>query len=188
MEEVKGPLVIPLNESSNRIIDRIKQSRRIKDEVKTEVDDRPDSELTLDELAARELLREAQETSVSTPSAKVLTLPTGKDELIIEGKEEPTLDDYDNVPISEYGMAMLRGMGWKDGMVIGKNQTVAPQVKEPALRPKGMGLGANKMANSENKQVRGKGEEELVLIKGAFAKITAGHHKGCYCQVSNKIL
>lgn len=52
---------------------------------------------------------------------KVLELPTKKDEIILEGKEESTLDDYESVPISDYGMAMLRGMGWKEGMAIGKN-------------------------------------------------------------------
>ena len=25
------------------------------------------------------------------------------------------MDDYDNVPIEQYGLAMLRGMGWKPG-------------------------------------------------------------------------
>lgn len=75
---------------------------------------------------------------------------------------------------------MLRGMGWKEGTVIGKNQSGKIQAKEPTLRPKGMGLGANKMANAEKKP---KDEEELKLVKGAFAKITAGLHKGTYCQV-----
>lgn len=57
-DETKGPLVIPLNQPSNEIIDRIKESRAKRNETtKCEVDGRPDSELTLDELAARELLR-----------------------------------------------------------------------------------------------------------------------------------
>lgn len=46
-----------MNEPSNQIIDRIKESRVKRNEFKKEVDERPDSELTLDELAARELLR-----------------------------------------------------------------------------------------------------------------------------------
>ena len=29
--------------------------------------------------------------------------------------EVSTMDDYDNVPIEQYGLAMLRGMGWKPG-------------------------------------------------------------------------
>lgn len=52
----------------------------------------------------------------------MLELPAADDGVVLEGKEEPTLDDYENVPIGDYGMAMLRGMGWKEGMVVGKNQ------------------------------------------------------------------
>lgn len=63
-----------------------------------------------------------QNSDASKTAKKVLELPGGKDELVLEGKAEPTLDDYESVPISDYGMAMLRGMGWKEGMVIGKNQ------------------------------------------------------------------
>lgn len=57
VEGKKGPLVIPMNEPANEIVDRIKESRVKRNEGKQEVDERPDSELTLDELAARELLR-----------------------------------------------------------------------------------------------------------------------------------
>lgn len=57
------------------------------------------------------------------------------------------------------------------------------QTKEPTLRPKGLGLGANKMANVEKPQ-KTKDGTELTLKKGGFAKITAGHHKGSYCDVS----
>ena len=27
---------------------------------------------------------------------------------------EPTMDDYKAIPVEEFGLAMLRGMGWKD--------------------------------------------------------------------------
>lgn len=56
VEEIKGPLIIPMNEPANNIVDKIKQSRIAKAETVI-VDTRPDSELTLDELAARELLK-----------------------------------------------------------------------------------------------------------------------------------
>ena len=35
---------------------------------------------------------------------------------------QPVLADYDLVPIDEYGLALLRGMGWKDGEGIGKDR------------------------------------------------------------------
>jgi G-patch domain len=36
--------------------------------------------------------------------------------------DQATADDYDKVPIEQFGMALLRGMGWKDGDGIGKNK------------------------------------------------------------------
>lgn len=54
---------------------------------------------------------------------------------------------------------------------------------EPTLRPKGLGLGANKMANVEKNTSKNNDEKELALVKGAYAKIIAGHNKGLYCQV-----
>lgn len=57
------------------------------------------------------------------------------------------------------------------------------EVKEPALRPKGLGLGANKMSNAGKQAAKTEEEKELVLKKGAYAKITHGHHKSSYCQV-----
>ena len=29
--------------------------------------------------------------------------------------EESTIEDYEEVPLEQFGMAMLRGMGWKEG-------------------------------------------------------------------------
>lgn len=60
---------------------------------------------------------EAEKTAV-----KVLEVPKIEDAAVLEEKAEPTIEDYENVPISDYGLAMLRGMGWKEGTVIGKRQ------------------------------------------------------------------
>jgi hypothetical protein len=55
----------------------------------------------------------------------------------------PTEADYDAVPIEEFGAAMLRGMGWKDGETIGKKRgqkPMKPRVIE--RRPDLLGVGA----------------------------------------------
>ncbi|XP_050315360.1 uncharacterized protein LOC126749717, partial [Anthonomus grandis grandis] len=61
IEEVKGPLVIPLKDNEKSLLDRIKASKKksTKNEAKQEgpEDTRPDSELTPDELAARLLIK-----------------------------------------------------------------------------------------------------------------------------------
>jgi hypothetical protein len=33
---------------------------------------------------------------------------------------QSTLEDYEDVPVEEFGAALLRGMGWKDGQGIGR--------------------------------------------------------------------
>jgi hypothetical protein len=35
--------------------------------------------------------------------------------------QEASLDAYDAMPIASFGEAMLRGMGWKEGMSVGRN-------------------------------------------------------------------
>ncbi|WFD45138.1 DNA primase large subunit Spp2 [Malassezia psittaci] len=56
--------------------------------------------------------------------------------------DAPTLDHYQSMPIEEFGAAMLRGMGWKDGSGVGKSRmgpTRAPKVQRRAAL---LGLGA----------------------------------------------
>ncbi|XP_074602842.1 uncharacterized protein LOC141856434 [Brevipalpus obovatus] len=57
---------------------------------------------------------------------------------MVTGKVEkpgkvPTADDYESVPVEEFGMALLRGMGWKE--------TDKVEPVKSVRRPKGMGLG-----------------------------------------------
>ncbi|QDS72879.1 hypothetical protein FKW77_007538 [Venturia effusa] len=46
-----------------------------------------------------------------------------------EAPDAPTEADYDAVPIEEFGAAMLRGMGWKDGEAIGAKRGPKPVVQ-----------------------------------------------------------
>ncbi len=56
-----------------------------------------------------------------------LTIETGKsskrnleDKIQLDAcGEETKLQDYDSMPIGEFGMALMRGMGWKDGEALG---------------------------------------------------------------------
>ncbi|KAK4875455.1 hypothetical protein RN001_011877 [Aquatica leii] len=179
-EVVKGPLIIPMVQSTN-LLDR---RREVKKEKGLEVaSEKPESELTVEELAARELIREAQNIKVEN-TGKLFVLPTLTENVIeIEGKPESTLEDYESVPIDDYGMAMLRGMGWNEGMGIGKNNKTI-KVIEPPLRPKGMGLGAScALKKEQSKPAVDKDGKELILHKGSFAKIIDGKKKGCYCEV-----
>lgn len=55
IEEVKKPLVIPLKDNQKNLLDRIREFKK-REQQPTE-DTRPDSELTPDELVARQLLK-----------------------------------------------------------------------------------------------------------------------------------
>jgi G patch domain/KOW motif-containing protein len=56
--------------------------------------------------------------------------------------DEASLEDYERVPIEAFGAALLRGMGWKEGQVVGKNKSgiLEPILQKP--RPHLLGLGA----------------------------------------------
>lgn len=73
--------------------------------------------------------------------------------------DSASLDEYAAVPIEEFGAALLRGMGWKEGDVVGKrkHQKVTARVVE--RRPALLGIGAKEVAG---------GVDEL----GAWGKTT----------------
>lgn len=68
----------------------------------------------------------------------------------VASRPEPaTLDQYNAIPVEEFGAALLRGMGWKDGQSIGRgdysSSTAAKKAKNPSVperRPGFLGIGA----------------------------------------------
>ncbi|KAK5989143.1 Pre-mRNA-splicing factor SPP2 [Cladobotryum mycophilum] len=54
-----------------------------------------------------------------------------------------TLEDYEAMPVEEFGAALLRGMGWN-----GENR--GPKVKEVRRRPNRLGLGAKELKEEED--------------------------------------
>lgn len=57
-----------------------------------------------------------------------------------------TLEDYERVPVEEFGAALLRGMGWKEG--VEKRGTVA-RPKDIKRRQNLLGLGATELKGAE---------------------------------------
>nr|XP_050852470.1 G-patch domain and KOW motifs-containing protein-like isoform X1 [Vespula vulgaris] len=150
--------------------------------IKTEPADSTTTKTTLEEQAAKEIIEDLKSTGKKEDS-KVLTLPVTEEEKALRGQEESTLEDYERIPIDAFGLAMLRGMGWQPGRGIGKNEKVVSTVI-PELRPKGMGLGADKVTlqkqttNSKDKQ-----EEEIKIKKGTYVKIVSGKYVNSYGQI-----
>lgn len=79
--------------------------------------------------------------------------------------DSASLDEYAAVPIEEFGAALLRGMGWREGDVVGKrkNQTITTRIVE--RRPALLGIGA--------KEAPGGVGDEL----GAWGKVARGKRK-----------
>ncbi|KAJ1095034.1 hypothetical protein NDU88_000205 [Pleurodeles waltl] len=106
--------------------------------------------------------------------------------------ESATDVDYDVVPVEAYGMAMLRGMGWKQGEGIGRTFKQDVKPLEHQLRPKGLGLGADRSAVKDLEPSRprrppkpGEERQEEVggLVTGALVHIETGAHKELYGKV-----
>ncbi|XP_074538255.1 G-patch domain and KOW motifs-containing protein [Halichoeres trimaculatus] len=107
--------------------------------------------------------------------------------------ESSTEADYENVPVEAYGLAMLKGMGWNKEEGIGRTFKQHVKPIEHQLRPKGLGLGADRSAikdlePSRNQrppkpgEERGK-EEELVMGPGGCVLVTSGAHKDLYGKI-----
>ncbi|XP_024869687.1 G-patch domain and KOW motifs-containing protein [Temnothorax curvispinosus] len=150
-------------------------------QIKTDVSTESKTTLTLDEQAAKEIIEDLKSTEKNQDELCDITLSLVKGQ-DLKGAEESTLEDYEKVPPSIFGSAMLRGMGWKPGEGIGKNpKLVTPTV--PELRPIGMGLGADKIALQKHDGKTWKKEEELRIEKGSFIKIIAGKRSNAYGQI-----
>ncbi|BGP58694.1 DNA primase large subunit Spp2 [Rhodotorula sphaerocarpa] len=60
--------------------------------------------------------------------------------------DEASLDDYARVPVGQFGMAMLRGMGWQPGQAASRSGRGAVEAHVPSSRPSLLGIGAKPMA------------------------------------------
>lgn len=190
----ENPLVIPLKENT-KTAKSLALLQRLKDTIEG-VDEQPpidvansttanteagDQTKTLEERVVRELMAEANGLNADTDAGPALTVPVKADELELDGAKESTLGDYENIPIAQFGLAMLRGMGLKDEEI--KNA----KSKEPELRPKGMGLGADKAVRPQKLLVAPSVNEVLIIKKNASVKILAGRYKDLYGMVSTNL-
>ena len=200
-KEKKGPLVIPMVTNSDwrtKLSNGESKSSNGSVDTSTLVSTENKEKSLLDE-AARELLEQAAKEnkdwnersedgrprleaipSILTTGGRV---PGQEDDLedVSSRAEVSTMEDYDNVPIEQFGMAMLRGMGFKEGEGIGGFKKEVVPIFDPQVRPKGLGLGASRPKKSQ--KVAQEGEEKLELKKGAHVKVESGVNKGLYGEV-----
>ena len=95
--------------------------------------------------------------------------PMNEDELfrwdVASRPDSAKLQDYVAVPVDEFGAALLRGLGWKDGDGIGKHKGLASKPRVVEQRPALLGIGAKEVPD-------GVGEE-----LGAWGKMPRGKRK-----------
>lgn len=136
--------------------------------------------ITLDEMAVQALLSGCQKTEEDEENdTKTIDIPMKANN--VGESEMSKLEDYNDVPVDKFGLAMLRGMGWESTKGIGKNPKVIMST-EQKLRPKGMGLGADQLLK-KNVQKQENTEEELKLKVGAYVQILLGRLDGQYGQI-----
>lgn len=95
--------------------------------------------------------------------------PMNEDELfrwdVASRPDSAKLQDYVAVPVDEFGAALLRGLGWKDGDGIGKHKGLVSKPRVVEQRPALLGIGAKEVPD-------GVGEE-----LGAWGKVPRGKRK-----------
>ncbi|KAF1929547.1 uncharacterized protein M421DRAFT_123537 [Didymella exigua CBS 183.55] len=85
----------------------------------------------------------------STDTQRVVPAITDEQALandLQDAPSEPDLDAYEATPIEGFGLAMLRGMGWKDSDGDSRTGTPAKAPKEVKRRPALLGIGAKEDA------------------------------------------
>ncbi|XP_039428498.1 G-patch domain and KOW motifs-containing protein [Corvus cornix cornix] len=101
--------------------------------------------------AVQELLQEARQSQEQPNGASgpPISIPLQLPDKDIATGPQPTAQDYEAVPVGQFGLAMLRGMGWSQGQGIGRTFPRWAHGLEPGLRhslhrprPRGLGLGA----------------------------------------------
>ncbi|KZZ97023.1 pre-mRNA-splicing factor spp2 [Ascosphaera apis ARSEF 7405] len=139
-----------------------------------EVKEAEDTSLTQDEAALQALIRESKDDGTRRSNMVISVSASEKpaepyDETrdfradVASRPEPASLAAYNAVPVEEFGAALLRGMGWKEGEPVGRNRygsiTASLKPRVPERRPGFLGIGA--------KEIPGKGGE---LEIGAWGK------------------
>ncbi|XP_006460877.1 hypothetical protein AGABI2DRAFT_192462 [Agaricus bisporus var. bisporus H97] len=138
-------------------------------EIKMEEVKMEEVKLSDDELARRALLAEAN--GVDGHTIDVIPTPVSEGDAYKQDMEElpdvASLDDYARVPVEQFGAAMLRGMGWKEGTAASKDGKGLIEPYVPSARPALLGIGAKEMEvfdDGSKKKKPGRPERKYVPV------------------------
>lgn len=80
--------------------------------------------------------------------------------------EVSTLDAYEAMPVEEFGKALLRGMGWKEGAGVGRTNQKAVEPIQYVPRPERLGLGAQPKKEPQPGEEQGEGKRRRIARPG----------------------
>ncbi|KAK1225303.1 DNA primase large subunit Spp2 [Marasmius sp. AFHP31] len=130
-----------------------------------EVEEEVKAEETEDQRALRAILsgvngeEEASDLTIptiSTPMSEGDAYKQDVDEL----PDSATLDDYGRVPVAQFGAALLRGMGWKEGTAASRKGKGIVEPYIPESRPALLGIGAKEMETFDDGGKKGSSRPE----------------------------
>lgn len=81
--------------------------------------------------------------------------------------DEATLDDYERVPVEQFGAALLRGMGWKEGTAASKKKKGPVEPWLPQARPALLGIGAKEreaLDDGSMRKAKGRPDKRYVPV------------------------
>ena len=138
-----GPVLSGLQVKKKAIISVVEEVNIVEDaqDVKMEIEE------TEDQKALRAILAEANGETQDSLVIDIIPTPISEADAFKQDVDElpnaATLEDYARVPVSQFGAALLRGMGWKEGTSASRKPgkgLIEPYL--PIARPSLLGLGA----------------------------------------------
>ncbi|KAF9268751.1 hypothetical protein L218DRAFT_852827 [Marasmius fiardii PR-910] len=106
-------------------------------------------EETEDQRALRAILAGVDGGEDSVLEIPAISAPISEEEAykqdVNELPDSATLDDYSRVPVEQFGAALLRGMGWKEGTAASRKGKGIAEPYIPEARPALLGIGAKEM-------------------------------------------
>ncbi|KAG1146608.1 hypothetical protein G6F37_004566 [Rhizopus arrhizus] len=143
---------------------------------------------TLEERAIEAILKESKGELDEEDEGPVKVIPANETiafrDDVQSRPEEATMEDYENIPVDEFGAALLRGLGWSEGEGIGRNRksTPAPPPTPVKQREALLGLGAKPEDIEKDARSKYKSRKEAYEYKDTslFKKISKRKYEDEY--------
>lgn len=207
--ETEGPSIsygLSLAPSQEEVIDDIAEEEKdadMPDAAESSTTTQKPEPLGQDELALQALISESQGNNDRKRSDLVIESSSkgeGRyDETssfrtdVATRPDQASLEDYNAVPVEEFGAALLRGMGWKEGQSIGRgrydgsNTATAAKATVPERRPGFLGIGAKDISGGKGAETEIGAWGKSAMRKGSRKNgDNSGNTEGVYMPIVMK--